>query len=331
MESPLITVIVPVYNVAGYIREAIDSILHQTYSNFECLIIDDNSTDDTCSIIEKYQDSRLQIIKKDTNSGLANSLNIGLKLAKGKYIARMDGDDVLVETRFEKQVQLLEANPGIGVCGTAYETFPQKNSIELPEEHSDILTCMLFRCVVAHPSVMMRKELFNQEMEYDETKEPAEDYELWSRLLSRTRFFNIQEILLKYRVHSGQISKIKAQKQKEISYEVRYDLFKKYIPDFKLPYEVFKKCFEFNYEGTLKDLESQLNNLDLIRTAITKNESLNVPLFRTLLDDIRIKKIRSYFLRNKSFCVSESFIFIRKYTAFFSKKEQVKVLIKSMI
>ena len=110
---PKITVLMPVYNCELYIQEAIESILHETYSDFEFLILDDASTDQTVSIIKKYKDACIQLIEKLLKAGYTNSLNYGLTIARGKYIARMDGDDISFPDRFVKQVTYLEANPGV--------------------------------------------------------------------------------------------------------------------------------------------------------------------------------------------------------------------------
>ena len=118
--SPKISVILPVYNSELYIKETIDRVLNQTFSDFELLIIDDCSTDKTVSIIKEYSDERICLIEKEKNSGLINSLNFGISLAKGEYIARMDGDDICLLERFAKQVAFLDKNPTIILCGTAY-------------------------------------------------------------------------------------------------------------------------------------------------------------------------------------------------------------------
>ncbi len=117
---PRITVIMPVYNCELYIKEAIDSILNQTFTDFEFLIIDDASTDKTVSIIKEYKDFRIQLIEKEGNKGISDSLNYGLKVAKGEYIARMDGDDISLPERFVKQVTFLDSNPDVILCGSNF-------------------------------------------------------------------------------------------------------------------------------------------------------------------------------------------------------------------
>ena len=184
--TPKISVLMPVYNCELYITEAIDSILNQTYTNFEFLIIDDASIDQTISIIKSYCDPRIQLIEKPLNTGLTNSLNLGLKLAKGKYIARMDGDDISLPERFAKQVALLEANTSFLLCGSAISIIGTNITRFFPEEHEDIKIRMLQGNCIAHPTVMFRKEIINYyTIVYDNLKEAAEDYDLWCRLMQK--------------------------------------------------------------------------------------------------------------------------------------------------
>lgn len=203
LKVPKISVVMPVYNGEKYLREAIDSILNQTFTDFELLIINDGSSDSTESIIKSYNDVRIEYIKNGQNLGLINTLNKGLNLAKGEYIARMDQDDISHPERFAKQVAVFEKNHDIGVCGTLFTLFSKKNEdllIEHPENHDSIKIGLLTRCLIGHPTVMMRKKAINN-YQYDINYQAAEDYELWTRLINVTKFYNIQESLLRYRFH----------------------------------------------------------------------------------------------------------------------------------
>lgn len=133
--QPLISVVLPVYNVEKYIGEAMDSILNQTIQDFEILIIDDCSTDNTILVAEAYNDNRIKIIRKERNLGLIHSLNLGFSIAKGKYIARMDGDDVSIPERFTAQVKFLEENGGIIVCGTTYSIIGSNQTINVSKNN----------------------------------------------------------------------------------------------------------------------------------------------------------------------------------------------------
>lgn len=223
--NPKITVLMPVYNCELYIKEAVDSILNQTFSDFEFIIIDDASTDSTISILETYNDSRIQLIKKPQNSGYTNSLNFGLSIAKGEYIARMDGDDISLPERFAKQVVFLDANPEIILCGTSFKIIGKDQIITVAEHHEDIKLAMLRDCCIGHPTVMMRKVYFDKfSLSYDVTKEPAEDYDLWTRLLIIGKLHNLQEVLLHYRLHDLQVSRKRNEQQINIAKEIKVNL-----------------------------------------------------------------------------------------------------------
>lgn len=224
--DPKITVLMPVFNCEGYIQQAIDSILQQSYSDFELLIIDDASTDQTVSFINKYADTRIRLIAKPLNTGYTNSLNYGLTVAKGKYIARMDGDDISLPQRFAQQVAYLESHPDVVLCGTAYKILGNDKKISIPEDHENIKLTLLKGNCIAHPTVMMRKKTLDEfSITYDTTKEPSEDYDLWVRLLSIGKLHNIQDVLLEYRIYNTQVSRKRAEEQKKNDMLTRFQLF----------------------------------------------------------------------------------------------------------
>lgn len=220
--QPLISVLMPVYNCENYILEAVESILQQTYSNFELLIIDDCSTDTTVDKIKSLNDDRIQLIVKPKNTGLTNSLNYGLQIAKGKYIARMDGDDISLPTRFEKQVAFLEANEDVVLCGSAFEILHNNFYIAVPENNDEIKVGMLQECKIGHPTVMMRASFLREnQLFYNTNMEPAEDYDLWVRMIHLGKFYNLQESLLKYRVHQNQVSSQRNQLQNDTALKIK--------------------------------------------------------------------------------------------------------------
>lgn len=223
--QPIISVLMPVYNCALYIKEAVDSILNQTFDDFEFLIIDDGSSDDTIRIIKSYVDSRIKLIEKVENSGISNSLNLGLSIAKGKYIARMDGDDISLPERFEKQVAFLDSNHDIILCGSWLRVIDSDRVIKVPENHEKIKLALLKGNCIIHPSVMMRKQFLDEfSVVYNVSKEPAEDYDLWVRLILIGKLYNIQEVLLNYRIHSFSVSQKNLIKQNEIALDIRLHL-----------------------------------------------------------------------------------------------------------
>lgn len=204
--TPLISVVLPVYNVAPYIAEAINSVLNQTIQDFEIIVIDDCSTDNTIAIVEAIEDCRIRIIKKAINKGLIDSLNIGFNEAKGDYIARMDGDDINVLNRFEKQLNILKNNPKIKACGCWLQEFGKTNNIIKHKEfHEEIVDRMLIHCSMSLGTVMFER-LAVAEFRFDESKKHVEDYDFWSKVAWSFELYNLQEVLYYYRVHDGQVS-----------------------------------------------------------------------------------------------------------------------------
>jgi glycosyltransferase involved in cell wall biosynthesis len=212
MTTPEISVVMPVYNAEKYLSETIESILNQTHIDFELLILNDKSTDNSLEIIKQYQakDSRIILIDKEINVGPANLRNEGFYLSKGTFIALMDADDIALPNRFEKQITILKSNPEIGVCGTWFTFFGAKKNkvIRHGEKHDTIKVSFLHSCGIGNPTVMLRKEALNG-LEFNNDYVPVEDYDLWSRMLPKTQFYNIPESLLNYRQHDSNISKTK--------------------------------------------------------------------------------------------------------------------------
>lgn len=221
--SPKVTVLMPVYNGERYLREAIDSVLCQTFRNFEFLIINDGSTDGTVGIVNSFTDPRIRLVHNETNLGRCATPNKGLDMAQGEYIARMDCDDISLPTRLEKQVDFLNANPDVGLCGTWIRLFMgAENIIEYPLTHDAIKCQLLLGCQLAHSSVMLRKNVFtDHQLYYDVNCKLAEDYDLWTRSSYVTHLANIPEILVKYRWHTEQISQVEADALDKYSSDIR--------------------------------------------------------------------------------------------------------------
>lgn len=207
---PLVTVLMAVYNGELFLAEAIESILNQTYTNFEFLIINDGSTDATERIILSYKDERIRYIKNEQNLKLIASLNKGLDLANGKYIARMDADDISLPERLDKQVNFMEQFPEFGVLGSWVKTIGLQTNREIRFKtgHDQIRFELFFHNYLHHPTVMIRNEVIkNNNIQY-ETYLHAEDYALWIALSKYTKIEILPEILLYYRLHNENISTV---------------------------------------------------------------------------------------------------------------------------
>ena len=211
--STLVSIILPVYNCEKYIRKTIDSVFNQTYSNFELLVIDDGSTDTTLKIVQSFIDNRIQVIQFEKNKGLIEVLNHGIKIAKGKYIARLDGDDICLPKRIEKQVDWLEKNQKSGVVATQIifineddETIGNWQLDMQTNTAKEIRKAMLWECCIAHPSVMIRAEIIRQ-YQYSSLQKHTEDFDLWLQILSDGYCIEkIPEQLLQYRVHTQSVT-----------------------------------------------------------------------------------------------------------------------------
>ncbi len=208
-ESPEITVLMPVYNSRQYVGEAIESILMQTYRDFEFLIINDGSGDDSESIILSYKDPRIRYLKNDRNIGLPDTLNIGINSARGTYIARMDADDISLPDRLEKQVCFMNAHPEVGVCGTAYRYFGDSTTVQtLPSDYRQAFSHLSFTSALGHPTCMMRKDLLDEHhLRYENQYEYAADYALWLKISRLARITSLPEVLLLYRWHNDNMSR----------------------------------------------------------------------------------------------------------------------------
>lgn len=220
---PLISVALPVYNGEKYLEEAIDSILAQTCTDFELIIIDDGSTDDSLKILREYEkrDSRIHLISRE-NKNLVTTLNQIISLARGKWIARMDQDDIALPHRFARQLEWLEQTEA-DICGSWVQFFgtADKRILKHPQSDAALKMEILFGCPFAHPTVMMKTSLAKL-LPYDDAWEKCEDYDLWERAARvGWKMTNVPEILLRYRQHAAQISTATLDKQQELTQKIR--------------------------------------------------------------------------------------------------------------
>lgn len=206
--EPILSVCIPCYNAAKHVRECIDSILSQSFTDFELLIVDDGSNDDSISIIQSYDDSRIKLLKNKHN--YIASLNLLLQQAKGKYIARMDADDKMLPDRLLIQYNYMEHHPEIDVLGGGMDFFGDREGTYIPEAKNQTITMeeMLKSNRLAHPTVMIRTSSLDKiPVYYEEDYIYAEDYKLWMVMLQHgLRLDNIPTLLLEYRVSAGQNS-----------------------------------------------------------------------------------------------------------------------------
>lgn len=224
---PTVTVLIPVYNAKQHLHQAIESILAQTYSNFELLIMDDGSTDNSTEIIKSFDDKRIRYHISPINNGIEQTLNDGIRKAKGTYIARMDADDISHPDRLRQQVFYMEANPKTGVLGTAIRKLKNNRTgkiITPPQSDRAIRVELLFHNPISHPSVMLRKSSIAETL-YPVNTPYAEDYSFWVVLSLTTHFANLSVPLHYYRVHDQQIT----QNKQNISRQSKIRILDRYL------------------------------------------------------------------------------------------------------
>ncbi|MCY4051913.1 MAG: glycosyltransferase [Gammaproteobacteria bacterium] len=221
--NPTISVVLVVRNGEKFIREAVSSILEQTYENFEFLIIDDGSADHTKEIVRKYRDTRIQLFDNPGPSGKPGGLNFAFETAKGQYIALMDADDISLPTRFEKQLRFLEQNPEIGIVGAQAikinevgEVIGYQGKNKMNHQGCRKLLLTGNSCFI-NPSVLIRKASIPKGINYKKDYPYAEDYDFFCQSFFHTKFANLGERLIKYRIHEEQISSRHLNKQKKLA------------------------------------------------------------------------------------------------------------------
>ncbi len=223
---PRVSIIMPVYNNAAFVQEAIHSMLIQTFKDFELIVIDDGSKDGSAELIDQFKDPRIRKIIHRQNRGVVSVLNEGLGLATGEYIARMDSDDISTPDRLNIQVSFMDQNPAVGLSAGAFTTFIGGRPKINPFSHEEIKTWLLFHCCIAHPTVIMRNSIVQQlGVRYDSNYPHAEDYELWNRLAFQTQLANLPVNMLYYRTHSGQVSHLHRAIQNDSARRVRQRQF----------------------------------------------------------------------------------------------------------
>lgn len=225
----------PCYNAAPWLDAAIASILRQTHREFELLAIDDGSTDSTPEILARAakHDQRLRVLGGGGNAGIVAALNLGLDQARGKYVARMDADDVALPQRFERQLAFLEET-GIDLCGSWFREFGHgiPRSVRWPHTETALRTAMLFQSTLCHPTLMARSNVFAR-LRYREEYRLAEDYDLYARAYRDFHLANVPEILLRYRRHAGQASEARRDAMESLTRQIRLEVLRAqgYAPD----------------------------------------------------------------------------------------------------
>lgn len=205
--NPLVSILMPVYKTASYLREAVDSMLAQTFTDFELIVLNDCSPDNAEAILDTYDDPRIVRYKGEKNVGLSNVLNVGIEMARGKYIARMDSDDISLPQRLQVQVDYLDKHPDVDLVSVGMRLFGAKEGTWIREINPEKVKIeAMFHSPVLHASSVWRKDAFEKQgLRFRQEMVPAEDYDLWTRaMLKGLKLVNLPEVLYEYRIHEAQ-------------------------------------------------------------------------------------------------------------------------------
>jgi len=291
IDKPLVSVVMPVYNGEKYLREAIESVLNQSYSNIELIIVNDASTDSTKSIIHSYSDSRIQYVENEVNLGIVKSRNRGIDASNGEFIANLDSDDIAVPERIEKQLAFLSDNPDFGMCGTFYHTIDSKGNqiqpLQFPTTNEDIITSMLLGNCFGNSTVMIRGH-FARELKYRTGYDIAEDFDLWCRISKISKLANLPFYGTLYRVHGNNVSIAKMNElltvERKIIRQILEDLRIEFTEkEFDMHVNFFKRNIDYFKEGALlQELESWLTKF---YATVVKDNKYNALLLLRLIAD----------------------------------------------
>lgn len=230
---PQVSVLMPVYNGEPFLGQAIESILQQTFADFEFIIINDGSTDRSAEIVQSYADSRIRYFENERNIGLTRSLNHGLSLVQGPYIARMDADDVSLPQRLGKQVDFLDAHPDVGVVGTAMQIIDEQSNVDhtwhSPTTHEMLRWCLCLYDPIAHPTVLMRRKVVEQVGGYRAEMVTAQDYDLWRRLSAVCRLANLPDVLLYLRRHETSVTMVHLAEHRQNRVKVSHEAISEFL------------------------------------------------------------------------------------------------------
>lgn len=271
--KPNISVVMAAFNAEKYLAEAIQSILNQTYTDFEFIIVNDGSTDDTEKIILSFNDKRIVYLKNSTNKGLIFSLNEGISKSKGQYIARMDADDISLPTRLQEQYNAFQSNTSAIVVSSNYFllTDSKLQLIKSSYSNSQLKTLLLFATCFCHPTVMFKKQ--SNRSYYNSEFLHAEDYKLWTELAFEGEFVYLAKPLLKYRHHTNQVSVKHRLNQLEINNKIRSDYLSK--ANFDLNAEDINTLNKLGNNDFINSIEL-LNQIEkLLMKLVSQNRKLN--------------------------------------------------------
>lgn len=283
-DNLLVSFIISAYNAERYISQALESVLNQSFSDLEILVIDDGSTDQTLSIIESYQDSRLLPIKSRVNKGLPTRLNQLLKIAQGDYIARLDADDICLPKRIELQVQFMETHLECGVLGGGALIYGSRKRVNYPINNREVRNNLFVNTPFSHPTVMFRREaILRDNIFYNEKFLLAQDYELWTRLLEVTEGYNLNVPVILYRQSKTQSSVLYTEKQNKYKEITQLNQLSRLIEATREEKALHLKVINNNWEYTSEFVIMTLGWIEKIIVANEVKKVYSEPEFSNML------------------------------------------------
>ncbi|QNK77416.1 glycosyltransferase family 2 protein [Winogradskyella sp. PAMC22761] len=312
--EPLISVCIPVYNREKFIKAALKSVLNQTYQNFEIIVVDDGSSDNSVTIIKSIKDTRIKLFKNAVNKGVVFTRNVGLEKASGDFIAVLDSDDTWEANKLQKQIDFFKVNPDYGICGTwAKREYVDGNTDEwkYPISDSEIRARLVWGSAMIHSSVMFRKRVLEaNNFSYDNTIKQAEDYDLIRQFVKNTKAHNIEETLVTYAVHENQFTSEAKDEQVTEAVKVAF----RYLNDLGVKLSeneasAFENVFAYDFKMSIDELKYFEQVLDKIFSRIQK--------------DVDSKEYFQYHLFNYWFlvCYSNSQKGFKVFSLYFKNKK----------
>lgn len=309
---PQVSVIVPMYNVAGFLKATVDSILAQTYTNFEVLLIDDCSSDSTLELARSFSDPRIRVIENKQNQGAGETRNIGIELAQTTYIAFCDADDIMLPNRLELQFNFMEQHEEIDLCGSFLKQVNEKghviSKLGFPIEHDEIAVAMFLRCAFNQTTAFVRSETFKASGLRYKKNHYAEDFDLWANAVKTLKFHTLPEYLMLYKMSNTQTSAVSFDKQQRDAY-LTYEMMMKDLGvayndhiiaiHYELAHRkkrVFPKEWIDEYEVFCHDCLSKNKELKLYQDRIWRREIIhNYKKSQYLLSNKLLATLKTFF------------------------------------
>lgn len=313
MSSPTITVLLPVYNCAEYLPSAIKSILKQTFEDYEFLIIDDGSEDNTKEIVNSFNDTRINYIIRD-HVGLSATLNYGLKISSNEWIARQDGDDISHPLRLENQVKYLKENCISSTWAVYFKNYNPLYCVQTPTEIKELKQKLALHCIICHSSVFYNKTFILKQGGYNKRLQLFEDYDLWLRLINKSSFYVIPEVLCFVRVTKNSLSRKDSIKNRKLIYEIQRPYYKDLQLNFGIKNSIemqilrgWRELFWGNKEDLRKNWNSKSIIFGNIRSTIAYLLSLMPMAIIIKILDLRLFMKYHFFYKKWNY-----YIFLKK-------------------